>query len=85
MKKWFENRRFSGLNDEMYMFQLAQARGNGVGMPNTTEKTVFRFQETFKLNEISVKKQNIHETGRELSFLTFDQWDRHSFSARFSL
>ena len=51
---------------------LAQARGNGVVMPNVAEKFVFGVRKTLKFNEISVKNQNIHETGRELSFLRFD-------------
>ena len=53
-------------------FLLAQARGNGAVMPNVAEKQVFGVQKTLKFNEISVKNENIHETGRELSFLSFD-------------
>ena len=53
-------------------FLLAQARGNGVVMPNVAEKPVFGVQKTLKFNEISVKHENVHETGRELSFLSFD-------------
>ena len=53
-------------------FLLAQARGNGVVMPNVAEKRVFGVRKTLKFNEISVKNENIHETGRELSFLSFD-------------
>ena len=53
-------------------FLLAQARGNGVVMPNVAEKRVFGVQKTLKFNEIAVKNKNIHETGRELSFLSFD-------------
>ena len=53
-------------------FLLAQARGNGVVMPNVAEKRVFGVQKTLKFNEISVKNENIHEIGRELSFLSFD-------------
>ena len=53
-------------------FLLAQARGNGVVMPNVAEKRVSGVQKTLKFNEISVKNENIHETGRELSFLSFD-------------
>ena len=52
-------------------FLLAQARGNGVVMPNVAEKRVFWVQKTLK-NEILVKNEHIHETGRELSFLSFD-------------
>ena len=37
MKKWLENEGFSGLNDELSMFLLAQARGNRVVMPNVAE------------------------------------------------
>ena len=53
-------------------FLLAQARGNGVVMPNVAEKLVFGVQKTLKFDEISVKNENIHEIGRELSFLSFD-------------
>ena len=53
-------------------FLLAQARGNGVVMPNVAEKLVFGVQKTLKFNKISVKNANIHEIGRELSFLSFD-------------
>ena len=53
-------------------FLLAQARGNGVVMPNVVEKQFFGVQKTLKFNEISVKNENIHETGRELRFLSFD-------------
>ena len=53
-------------------FLLAQARGNGVVMPNVAEKYVFGVRKTLKFNEISVKNENIHEIGRELSFLSFD-------------
>ena len=53
-------------------FLLAQARGNGVVMPNVAGKEVFWVQKTLKFNEIPVKNENIHETGRELSFLSFD-------------
>ena len=53
-------------------FLLAQARGNGVVRPNLAEKLVFGVRKTLKFNEISVKYENIHEIGRELSFLSFD-------------
>ena len=53
-------------------FLLAQARGNGVVMPNVAEKRVFGVQKTVKFDTISVKNENIHETCRELSFLSFD-------------
>ena len=53
-------------------FLLAQARGNGVVMPNMAEKSVFGIQKTLKFNQISIKNENIHETCRELSFLSFD-------------
>ena len=53
-------------------FLLAQARGNGVVMPNVVEKRVFGVQKNLKFKEISVKNENIYETGRELSFLSFD-------------
>ena len=53
-------------------FLLAQARGNGIVMPNVAEKRVFGVQKTLKFMESSVKNENIHETGRELSFLSFD-------------
>ena len=43
-------------------FLLAQARGNGVVMPNAAEKRVFRMQKTLKFNEILIKNQHIHET-----------------------
>ena len=72
MKKWSENEGFSGLKDELCMFLLAQARGNGVVMPNVAEKLDFWVRKTVKFNEISAKNENIHEMGRELSFLSFD-------------
>ena len=53
-------------------FLLAQARGNGVVMPNVAEKQVLGVQKTLKFNDFLFKKENIHETGRELSFLSFD-------------
>ena len=53
-------------------FLLAQARGNGVVMPNVAEKRVCGFQKTLKFNDFLVKNYNIHETGRELSFASFD-------------
>ena len=53
-------------------FLLAQARGNGVVMLNVAEKRVFWVKKTLKFNEFSVQNENIHETGRELSFLSFD-------------
>ena len=53
-------------------FLLAQARGNGAVMPNVAEKRVVGVQKTLKFNKFSVKNENIHETGRELSFLSFD-------------
>ena len=53
-------------------FLWAQARENGVVRPNVAEKQVFGSKKTLKFNEISVKNENIHETGRELSFLSFD-------------
>ena len=53
-------------------FLLAQARGNGVVMPNVAEKRVCWVPKTLKFNEIWVKNANIHEIGRELSFLSFD-------------
>ena len=52
MKKWSENESFSGLNDELCMFLLAQARGNGFVLPNVAEKRVFWVQKTLKFNEI---------------------------------
>ena len=36
-------------------FLLAQARGNGVVMPNVAEKKDFGVQKTFKFNEIPIK------------------------------
>ena len=48
MTKWSENEGFSD-------FLLAQARGNGVVMPNAAEKRVFEVQKTLKFNEISAK------------------------------
>ena len=53
-------------------FLLARARGNGVVMPNVAEKLVFWARKTLKFNEISFKNEHVHETGRELSFLSFD-------------
>ena len=53
-------------------FLLAQARGNEVVMPNVAEKSVLGVRKTLKFNEISDKNENIHEMGRELSFLSFD-------------
>ena len=53
-------------------FLYARARGNGVVMPNVVEKRVFGVQKALKFHDISVKNENIHETGRELSFLSFD-------------
>ena len=53
-------------------FLLAQARGNGVVMPNVAEKQVVGVRKTLKFNEMSVKNENINEIGRELSFLSFD-------------
>ncbi len=44
-------------------FLLAQARGNGVVVPNVAEMRVFGVQQTLKFNEIQVKNENIHETG----------------------
>ena len=56
----------------VHFFLLGQARGNGAVMPNVAEKRVFEVPKTLKFNEIWVKNENIHETGRELSFLSFD-------------
>ena len=41
-------------------------------MPNVAEKLVFGVQKTLKFNEITAKNENVHETGRELSFLSSD-------------
>ena len=57
MKKWSENKGFSGLNDELCMFFVSASSWEwSVVMPNVAEKQVLGLQKTLKFNEISVKK-----------------------------
>ena len=58
--------------DEICMVLLARACGNGVFKPNVAEKSVFGVQKTLKIIGISIKHENLHETGREKSFLRFE-------------
>ena len=56
----------------VHVFLLAQARGNGIVMPNVAEKRVFGVWKYLEFNEHSVKNDNIHETNRKMMFLRFD-------------
>ena len=58
MKKLSDNEGFLGVNDELCMpfLLIAQARGNGVVMPNVAAKRDFWVQKTLTFNETSVKK-----------------------------
>ena len=71
--------------DEICMVLLARACGNGVFRPNAAEKSVFGVQKTSKFVDFLSKSENLHEMGREKTFLNFEEWNRCSFLARISL
>ena len=58
--------------DEICMVLLARACGNGVFRPNAVEKSVFGVQKTSKFIDFRSKSGNLHETGREKTYLRFE-------------